>query len=138
MVLIAQRCAPLILINDSSWSRVQAVGVGSANAAAALMASMIGGSQSAPTQEKINNIIAGLSPMQLFDIMSQMKTLIQQNQQAARDILSQNPQLTRALFQAQVMLGMVKPSTGVPSQGQGEIWMIRHVYVAWRRVHGAC
>ncbi|CAM6015950.1 unnamed protein product [Sphagnum balticum] len=35
--------------------------------------------------------------------------LIQQNQQQARQVLIANPQLTKALFQAQIMLGMVRP-----------------------------
>ncbi|XP_022994126.1 cleavage stimulating factor 64-like [Cucurbita maxima] len=53
--------------------------------------------------------IAGMSKNQLHDIMSQMKTLIEQNQQQAKQILIQNPALTKALFQAQIMLGMVRP-----------------------------
>lgn len=53
--------------------------------------------------------IAGMSKNQLYDIMSQMKTLIEQNQQQAKQILIQNPLLTKALFQAQIMLGMVRP-----------------------------
>ncbi|XVE58780.1 hypothetical protein DITRI_Ditri04bG0196700 [Diplodiscus trichospermus] len=59
--------------------------------------------------------IAGMSKNQLHDIMSQMKTLIEQNQQQARQILIQNPLLTKALFQAQIMLGMVKPPQVVPT-----------------------
>lgn len=58
--------------------------------------------------------IAGMSKNQLYDIMSQMKTLIEQNQQQAKQILIQNPLLTKALFQAQIMLGMVRPPQ-VPS-----------------------
>ncbi|KAK1280183.1 hypothetical protein QJS04_geneDACA003029 [Acorus gramineus] len=41
--------------------------------------------------------------------------LIEQNQQQARQILIDNPSLTRALFQAQIMLGMVKPPQVVPN-----------------------
>ncbi|KAJ7970376.1 Cleavage stimulating factor 64 [Quillaja saponaria] len=59
--------------------------------------------------------IAGMSKNQLYDIMSQMKTLIEQNQQQARQILIQNPLLTKALFQAQIMLGMVQPPHVVPN-----------------------
>ncbi|GAA0179788.1 hypothetical protein LIER_42225 [Lithospermum erythrorhizon] len=44
-----------------------------------------------------------------------MQTLIEQNQQQAKQILIQNPDLTKALFQAQIMLGMVKPPQTVPS-----------------------
>ncbi|CAI0400958.1 unnamed protein product [Linum tenue] len=57
---------------------------------------------------------AGMTKNQLYDIMSQMKTLIEQNRQQARDILIQNPLLTKALFQAQIMLGMVQPPPVVP------------------------
>ncbi|XP_023541950.1 sialidase-like [Cucurbita pepo subsp. pepo] len=57
----------------------------------------------------LSESIAGMSKNQLHDIMSQMKTLIEQNQQQAKQILIQNPALTKALFQAQIMLGMVRP-----------------------------
>ncbi|CAM8912150.1 unnamed protein product [Rhodiola kirilowii] len=58
---------------------------------------------------------AGMSKNQLYDIMCQMKQLIEQNQQQAKQILVQNPLLTRALFQAQIMLGMLQPPQAVPS-----------------------
>ncbi|XP_013588290.1 PREDICTED: cleavage stimulating factor 64-like isoform X2 [Brassica oleracea var. oleracea] len=53
--------------------------------------------------------LAGMTKSQLYDIMSQMKTLIDQNHEQAREILIRNPLLTKALFQAQIMLGMVQP-----------------------------
>ncbi|XP_020251520.1 basic salivary proline-rich protein 4-like [Asparagus officinalis] len=56
------------------------------------------------------NAIAGMSRSQLYDLMSQMKLLIEQNHQQAKQILIDNPMLTRGLFQAQVMLGMVLPT----------------------------
>ncbi|KAI3455422.1 hypothetical protein Pfo_012085 [Paulownia fortunei] len=59
--------------------------------------------------------LAGMSKNQLYDIMSQMKTLIEQNKQQARQILIQNPVLTRALFQAQIMLGMVQSPQAPPA-----------------------
>ncbi|KAL1551556.1 cleavage stimulating factor 64 [Salvia divinorum] len=59
--------------------------------------------------------LAGMSKNQLYDIMSQMKTLIEQNKQQARQILIQNPALTKALFQAQIMLGMVQSSQASPA-----------------------
>ncbi|PWA70876.1 hypothetical protein CTI12_AA280450 [Artemisia annua] len=102
--------------------------------------------------------LAGMSKNQLYDIMSQMKgkrcifdfkvcvislnndigTLIEQNQDQARQILIQNPLLTKALFQAQIMLGMLQPpqeggnshvgmdfnQMGMPSQpDRGSNWM---------------
>ncbi|XP_011622581.1 cleavage stimulating factor 64 isoform X2 [Amborella trichopoda] len=59
--------------------------------------------------------LAGMSKSQLYDIMSQMKALIEQNQQQARQILVANPPLTKALFQAQIMLGMVQPPQVMPN-----------------------
>ncbi|KAJ4875061.1 hydroxyproline-rich glycoprotein family protein [Raphanus sativus] len=53
--------------------------------------------------------LAGMTKSQLYGIMSQMKALIDQNHEQAREILIQNPVLTKALFQAQIMLGMVQP-----------------------------
>ncbi|XP_058732342.1 proline-rich extensin-like protein EPR1 [Vicia villosa] len=58
--------------------------------------------------------LAGMSKNQLYDIMSQMKNLIEQNQKQARQILIQNPMLTKSLFQAQIMLGMVQSPQAVP------------------------
>ncbi|KAH7857135.1 hypothetical protein Vadar_009388 [Vaccinium darrowii] len=59
--------------------------------------------------------LAGMSKNELYDVMCQMKTLIEQNQQQAREILVQNPQLTKTLFQAQIMLGMVQPPQANPT-----------------------
>ncbi|KAJ6799287.1 basic salivary proline-rich protein 4-like [Iris pallida] len=65
--------------------------------------------------------ITSMSKSQLYEIMSQMKMLIEQNHQQARQILVDNPQLTKALFQAQIMLGMVKPRPlEAPSEPQPE------------------
>ncbi|XP_073012492.1 cleavage stimulating factor 64 isoform X1 [Typha latifolia] len=58
--------------------------------------------------------IAGMSKPQLYEVMSQMKVLIDQNHQQARQILIDNPLLTRTLFQAQIMLGMVQPPQAIP------------------------
>lgn len=41
--------------------------------------------------------------------------MIQQNQQQARQVLVANPQLTKALFQAQIMLGMVRAPAVSPA-----------------------
>jgi cleavage stimulation factor subunit 2 len=55
-------------------------------------------------------MLAALSPTQLFELMSQIKLLIQQNPEQARQLLHQNPQLTYALLQAQLIMGMVDSS----------------------------
>ncbi|KAJ3683111.1 hypothetical protein LUZ60_013338 [Juncus effusus] len=59
--------------------------------------------------------VAAMSKPQLYDLMSQMKVLIEQNQDKARQILIDNPVLTRTLFQAQIMLGMVQPPKVMPN-----------------------
>jgi cleavage stimulation factor subunit 2 len=56
------------------------------------------------------SMLVALSPTQLFELMSQMKLLIQQNPEQARQLLYQNPQLTYALLHAQFMMGMVDSS----------------------------
>ncbi|KAM7479702.1 hypothetical protein LguiA_027915 [Lonicera macranthoides] len=63
----------------------------------------------------LSSNLSGLSKPQLYDIMSQLKTLVDQNQDQAKEILVQNPALTRALFQAQIMLGMVQPPSVIPN-----------------------
>ncbi|KAL2631906.1 hypothetical protein R1flu_016592 [Riccia fluitans] len=121
----------------------QPMGRAAASAAAVMMAGALGGAQQMPNMmlppqtplqtmnappplvpgnaavagpDALTNHLAGMSKYQLYEIMSQMKIMIQQNQQQARQILVSNPQLTKALFQAQIMLGMVRPQQVVPAQ----------------------
>nr|GMD72367.1 cleavage stimulating factor 64 [Ipomoea batatas] len=54
--------------------------------------------------------IVGKSKKELYDIMCEMKKLMEQNKEQARQILIENPTLARDLLQAQIMLGMVQPS----------------------------
>eukprot|EP00871_Galdieria_phlegrea_P001951 jgi/Galph1/2757/GphlegSOOS_G1390.1 len=56
-----------------------------------------------------------LSLQQIHDIMLQMKVLAQQNPEQVRQLLLSNPQLTYALLQGQIMLGLA-PATGWPAQ----------------------
>ncbi|KAM0933048.1 putative cleavage stimulation factor subunit 2, hinge domain-containing protein [Dioscorea sansibarensis] len=66
--------------------------------------------------------IREMSRDQLLEIMYQMKELIDQNPQLARQILIDNPMLTRTVFKAQIMLGMVRPrqqqASSQPQQAQ--------------------
>ena len=72
------------------------------------MAAAVGSTNLGPGQDQITDALAKMPRAALYDIMAQMKGLIQQNQQQARQILVTNPSLTRALFQAQILLGMLK------------------------------
>ena len=56
--------------------------------------------------------VADLTPTQMYEIMSQMKQMTESDPAQARTLLIQNPQLSLALFQAQLVLGMVKPPSG--------------------------
>ncbi|BBN08786.1 cleavage stimulation factor subunit 2 [Marchantia polymorpha subsp. ruderalis] len=122
----------------------QPIGRAAASQAALMMAGALGGAQQLPNMmvpaqgplqtmsappalvpgnggtvagtDALTNHLAGMSKHQLYEIMSQMKIMIQQNQQQARQILVANPQLTKALFQAQIMLGMVRPQQVVATQ----------------------
>ncbi|OUS42419.1 hypothetical protein BE221DRAFT_356 [Ostreococcus tauri] len=56
--------------------------------------------------------VADLTPTQLYEIMSQVKQMTESDPAQARTLLVNNPQLSLALFQAQLVLGMVKPPAG--------------------------
>ena len=87
--------------------------IGMQNAANASIAAstMLGGSNQGPgvgANDPLAQMLSGFSANQLVEVLSQMKQLCQQNHNQARHILNNNPQLTKALFQAQIMLGMVQ------------------------------
>ncbi|XP_062181159.1 cleavage stimulating factor 64-like [Phragmites australis] len=52
--------------------------------------------------------INAMTRSEMYDMMSQMKAMIDHNQETVRRMLVDNPDVTRALFRAQVVLGMVK------------------------------
>ncbi|GJP62230.1 hypothetical protein CLOP_g19315 [Closterium sp. NIES-67] len=70
----------------------------------------------ADSADPLTNQLAGMSKQQLYDLLAQMKVLIQTNRSQARAILVENPQLAKGLFQAQVMLGMVKATSAHQNQ----------------------
>lgn len=62
-----------------------------------------------PVQE-VTKVLQDMSASQIYEIMVQMKGLIQQNPDQARQILSSNPQVAYALLQSQILLGYVTPA----------------------------
>eukprot|EP00262_Sarcandra_glabra_P017309 TRINITY_DN588_c0_g1_i1.p1 TRINITY_DN588_c0_g1~~TRINITY_DN588_c0_g1_i1.p1 ORF type:complete len:567 (-),score=87.29 TRINITY_DN588_c0_g1_i1:148-1848(-) len=66
-------------------------------------------SQSALGSDPLTHYLAKMSRNQLNEIMSEMKVMATQNKALARQLLLSSPQLPKALFQAQIMLGMVTP-----------------------------
>ncbi|GAA5886113.1 hypothetical protein JCM16303_000047 [Sporobolomyces ruberrimus] len=60
--------------------------------------------------DKITETIGTMAPGQLLDVMSQMKALVIASPYEARVLLTSNPQLSYALFQAMLCMGIVDPS----------------------------
>ncbi|XP_022727931.1 cleavage stimulating factor 64-like [Durio zibethinus] len=98
----------------------QPIGLHLAITAAALMTGALGGvqasllpnqnalpSQSAPASDPLTLHLAKISRSQLNEIMSELKKMATQNKELARELLLAKPQLLKAIFQAQIMLGMV-------------------------------
>ena len=74
-----------------------------------------GGAASGAPADLLTLRLSDLSPRQMYEIMAQTKALASANPGQARALLTSNPQLTRALFQAQLLLGMVRsPAEGSP------------------------
>ncbi|EMC95702.1 hypothetical protein BAUCODRAFT_34465 [Baudoinia panamericana UAMH 10762] len=57
--------------------------------------------------DAISKTLATIPPAQLLDILSQMKTLATENPMSAAALLAQAPQLSYAIFQALLLLGLV-------------------------------
>ncbi|KAK4601596.1 hypothetical protein RGQ29_010956 [Quercus rubra] len=100
----------------------QPIGLQIAITAAAVMAGTLGGaqagmqsnpnglhSQSALANDPLTLHLAKMSRSQLNEIMFELKAMATQNKELARQLLVARPQLPKALFQAQIMLGMVTP-----------------------------
>lgn len=63
--------------------------------------------------EAITKTVASLPPEQMYELMKQMKTCIQNNPTEARQMLLLNPQLAYALLQAQVVMRIIDPQTAL-------------------------
>lgn len=94
----------------------QPLGISVAMAAAAIMAQALGAAQnvSIPGQQGMGRDpltlhLAKMSKYQLNQIVSDVKEMATQNKEQARQVLLAYPHLPKALFQAQIMLGIVPP-----------------------------
>ncbi|KAI3837115.1 hypothetical protein MKW92_035170 [Papaver armeniacum] len=88
----------------------QPIGVSLASTAASVMAGALGSAQNGGLgSDQLTNYLANMSRNKMFEIMSEMKVMATQNKELARKLLLSSPQLPKALFQAQIMLGMVTP-----------------------------
>ncbi|KAI3978448.1 hypothetical protein MKX01_015623 [Papaver californicum] len=108
------------VVGDSALH--QPIGISLAATAASVMAGALGSAQNGamsqqnglPGQfglgsDQLTHYLAKMSRNQMFEIMSEMKVMATQNKELARQLLLSSPQLPKALFQAQIMLGMVTP-----------------------------
>ncbi|KAI3858670.1 hypothetical protein MKX03_027373 [Papaver bracteatum] len=101
------------VVGDSGLD--QPIGISLASTAASFMAGALGGfqngamSQSGSGSDQLTNYLANMSRNKMFEIMSEMKSMATQNKELAKQLLLSSPQLAKALFQAQIMLGMVSP-----------------------------
>ncbi|CAD6453962.1 62b80042-f770-4791-a7ff-b96da0f3e9e6 [Sclerotinia trifoliorum] len=59
--------------------------------------------------DAISRTLNTLPPSQLLDVLSQMKTLASTDPQKATELLHQAPQLSYAIFQALLLMGLVQP-----------------------------
>lgn len=59
--------------------------------------------------DAISRTLNTLPPAQLLDILTQMKTLASSDPQRASELLQQAPQLSYAVFQALLLMGLVSP-----------------------------
>ncbi|XP_047322884.1 cleavage stimulating factor 64 isoform X2 [Impatiens glandulifera] len=107
-------------VGDSSSH--QPIGLQSAIAAASFMSNALGGAQTAKSlnqnglqgprgmfNDPLTLHLAKMSRNQLTGIMSELKAMAMNNKEQARQLLLNNPNFPKALFQAQIMLGMVSP-----------------------------
>ncbi|XP_055946691.1 cleavage stimulation factor subunit 2-like isoform X2 [Argiope bruennichi] len=61
--------------------------------------------------DTIAKVMCSVPPEQLYELMIQMKTCVENNPNEARNLLIQNPQLAYALLQAQVIMKVIDAET---------------------------
>ncbi|XP_024020348.1 cleavage stimulating factor 64 isoform X2 [Morus notabilis] len=106
----------------------QPIGLHIAITGAAVMAGALGGPQAgvqgqlALANDPLTLHLAKMSRSQLNEIISELKGMATRNKELARQLLLARPQLPKALFQAQIMLGMVTPQVlQTPNLRQGSV-----------------
>ncbi|GFQ00167.1 cleavage stimulating factor 64 [Phtheirospermum japonicum] len=122
-------------------SHHQPIGDSVAMAAATVMAEALGSAQTATTLNQIGFQsrpllgtdpltlhLAKLSRSQLIEVMCALKAMATHNIEQARQLLLAVPNLPKALFQAQIMLGMVSPQMlQMPNIRQASTQPVQHL-----------
>ncbi|KAK4747518.1 hypothetical protein SAY87_014104 [Trapa incisa] len=117
------RGGPGLTANPARGEHVQnqPIGLQIAIQAAAVMAGALGGpqasvlsnqnslQQSSLANDPLTLCLAKLSRNQLTEILAELKAMATNNKESARQLLLSRPQLSKALFQAEIMLGLVTP-----------------------------
>ncbi len=77
------------------------LGPSAAFTASVVMSAMLGVPNpiTGPGQDRVSDILASMTPMQLFEVMGQLKAMAFRDLPAVRQLLISYPQVTRALFQ---------------------------------------
>jgi len=65
----------------------------------------------ADTKKDIENALKKLTTAELYEVVSEMKMLIQRDRDHAKGLLESKPVLAQALLTAQIMLGMAQVSS---------------------------
>ncbi|TPX62296.1 hypothetical protein PhCBS80983_g00534 [Powellomyces hirtus] len=63
-----------------------------------------------PSTEAINKLLASYPPEQMLEVLAQMKVHIQSSPDQVRTLLTEQPQLSYALFQALLVMNVVEPA----------------------------
>ncbi|XP_073299501.1 cleavage stimulating factor 64-like isoform X2 [Primulina huaijiensis] len=121
-----------------------------AMAAATVMAGAIGAAQTANSSDQIGlqtQALSGIDPLtrhlakmsrnQLTEIMAELKAMATQNKEEVRQVLLAIPNLPKALFQAQIMLGMVSPQMlQMPNISQPSAQSMQHLVQSGQTLPG--
>lgn len=113
---------PAVQGESAQAAQHQPMGLHIAVTAATVMTAALGGaqtgipsnqnglqSQQALANDPLTLHLAKMSRSQLSEIISELKGMATHNKDLSRQLLLSRPQLPKALFQAQIMLGMVNP-----------------------------
>ncbi|KAI4364970.1 hypothetical protein MLD38_021001 [Melastoma candidum] len=123
-----QKQAAVVAHGDASSG--QPIGLQTATAAAAVMTGALGGPQvgsflnengfqshSTIAGDPLTLHLANMSKNQLSEVLSELKGFATRNKESARKLLHSRSQLAKALFQAEIMLGMLQmPNLRQPLQ----------------------
>uniref|UniRef100_A0A383VJU0 RRM domain-containing protein n=1 Tax=Tetradesmus obliquus TaxID=3088 RepID=A0A383VJU0_TETOB len=99
------------------------IGYAAASQSAQAVSALLGGPPASDrrVQDQLNELLASKSRPELWEVLRLLKEFLGGDRAAASQYFAERPGLTKAVFQAQVLLGMVKPppaaAAGPPGYG---------------------